>query len=447
MSAEALTWHRSLAPHLTSYRLVNHLETLVQYLAIGRRLDEYGQAYKRMGRALRAGSADWYRHGEAHFERSGTELWLNDRAYRAPTPSLLDTDLELRVEASVTAPACAMPADEVGLGALGELLPLLAASTPVASYRSLLSDKATALLRTLLRLDLLQASPARSEALKQTPAGVRWLGHFGVELSAGGRRIWVDPALALRHRRLGVAEALRDPPDAVVLCSSRADQCHFDTLLQLPRDTEIIIPASTRGPTLDNVHLAEILAQLGFTRVRGLGSWESIGAPELRLTALPYRGDALGADAHADRLILHVGMGDRGVLLAHHAGADRRGGLLPILHRVRKTLAPVALLFVSYAENWRPLALFTRRPFYLGPGVEPTSASATDILGWSRALGVSKVVPYGGLAYTRKDLLQPPPRTKLYAGFERRGSVARLAAHLKGQAEVLLPTELGQGGL
>lgn len=118
-----------------------------------------------------------------------------------------------------------------------------------------------------------------------------WMGHATVVLRIGGQTILTDPVFSHRvgigmglftagpRRRVAAAVTLGELPPIDLILISHAHFDHLDrpTLARLPRRTPIITPAHTR----------DLIADLGFRRIRQTRWGEVLQVGRLTLTTMP----------------------------------------------------------------------------------------------------------------------------------------------------------------
>jgi L-ascorbate metabolism protein UlaG (beta-lactamase superfamily) len=125
--------------------------------------------------------------------------------------------------------------------------------------------------------------------------GALFIGHNTVLVSSARARVLVDPyfrpALALdRPDYQPLQPKDLGPVDAVVITHSHGDHFHLGSLLQLPRDTRILVPAVARE-SLFSTDCVLRLRQLGYTRVEPMAWGEERQVGDLTVRALPFHGE------------------------------------------------------------------------------------------------------------------------------------------------------------
>ncbi|NBD08717.1 MBL fold metallo-hydrolase [Corallococcus silvisoli] len=185
--------------------------------------------------------------------------------------------------------------------------------------------------------------------------GALFVGHNTVLVSGREGRVLVDPYF----RPAGDVDLPGYAPlqagdlgrvDAVVITHSHGDHFHLGSLLPLPRDTRIFVPAVARE-SLFSTDCALRLAQLGFSRVEALRWGEQRQVGDVTVHALPFHGEQPtdGEGPHPDLFnegnTWLVRSPDFSAAFFADAGHDVRGDMDAVCRRVRKQQGPVDVLF------------------------------------------------------------------------------------------------------
>ena len=195
----------------------------------------------------------------------------------------------------------------------------------------------------------------RHEKPLEVPApGALFAGHNTVLVAGHKARILVDPYF----RPMSGLDAKGYPPvhprdlgpiDAVLITHSHGDHFHLGSLLQLPRDTRIFVPA-VEHESLFSTDCALRLSQLGFTRVEPLRWGEERRVGDVTVRSLPFHGEQ-----PTDSQGLYPNLFNEGntwlvrapgfsAAFFADAGHDVRGNMREVCRRVREE-APVDVLF------------------------------------------------------------------------------------------------------
>jgi len=139
----------------------------------------------------------------------------------------------------------------------------------------------------------LRGEPRLPEMVAPGETGVTFLGHSSFLLQIGGKNVLVDPVFSTRlivlrrQRRPGVLVPDLPPIDLVLVTHAHMDHLDKASLRRVIRATRRL-----RGlaPEIVVPHGVEDLVEwMGFSRVHGLGWWESVERQGLRVTMTPCR--------------------------------------------------------------------------------------------------------------------------------------------------------------
>ncbi|WP_394820801.1 MBL fold metallo-hydrolase [Pendulispora albinea] len=411
---------------LESHRLNNHIAANLHYLVLGRQASEIGRVHAEMSSRKRAGKTDWFEHSGASrfFVAKGPELTLKDELYFGGSPRLLEPDLRVCFRDRPAGRSLDIPANEAMLAWFGRLLPLLRRSVSIEEVRAVCDEDQWSFVEQLEAEGLLEVVPLERPR-PRTGYRVRLLGHAGLSLETPKARVLFDPMFIVRTREdVNLLHELDRPIDAVVLSHPHWDHFNFDTLVHIPRETRMIVPRLVNPSSLENVDMAPLLRELGFSRVETLAWWESTEVADVRITATPFHGEQSGPDAPQDWMTYHVRAGDRSFFGAVDSCHTTHHSMDTVMRDVRSRLGPVDILFSPYSGFHYPIALFTRRPFYLGPGMEQYSGGPDDAARWTSILGAKVLVPYAGFVWNKGDYQRP-------SDANHRGTLEQLRAIVK----------------
>jgi L-ascorbate metabolism protein UlaG (beta-lactamase superfamily) len=405
MTAQALVLAPGWVTSVESYRLNNHISANLHYLALGHAAREIGVVYAEMMKLKREGNADWFEQSGAsrYFTAVGHELYLKEEFYFPREFDLFDPDLRVSFQDRIRKRSLDIPADAPMLAWLGRLLPLLRRTTPMEQVRSVCDDDEWSFVNQLIDEGILE----RTDVEPVRPAStysLRLLGHAALALQTPGVRVLFDPLFTVRMRGdVKLFDELEPPVDAVVVSHPHWDHFSIDTLFHVPRTTRMIVPRLVNSPSIQNVDIGRVLRQLGFSRVDALAPWESATVGDVCITAAPFYGEQSGPDAPQDWMTYHVRAGGRTLFGAVDSCHDARSSMDAVMREVRSKLGPVDILLSPFSCFHYPISVFTRRPFYLGPGAEQYSGGPDDSARWLSVLGARFLVPYAGFVWRSSD--------------------------------------------
>ncbi len=122
--------------------------------------------------------------------------------------------------------------------------------------------------------------PARPPAPPRSLPSLTFLGHSTMLMEIAGSRILTDPLVFERLLILRRMASTLDPEhhrdlDAVLISHLHVDHLHIRSLLQIGRETRVIMPAGGE----------RLLAGHGFTRVEGVSPGDTVQVGPVRVTA------------------------------------------------------------------------------------------------------------------------------------------------------------------
>ena len=140
----------------------------------------------------------------------------------------------------------------------------------------------------------------------RTPPSITFLGHSTVLFEIAGARILTDPIvfdrlIILRRMASRLDPSLHQELDAVLISHLHVDHLHIRSLIEIGRETRVIMPSGGESLLLGN----------GFTRVEGVEPGEAVDVGGVRVTATKAlhsgRRPPLGPDAPALGFVLEAG--------------------------------------------------------------------------------------------------------------------------------------------
>lgn len=245
-----------------------------------------------------------------------------------------------------------VPVRRTAWPAVADAFATLAHGATRAELRALASDPTVGAL--LSDLDAAGWLVPYTGALAVPSPGALFVGHNTVLVSGREGRVLVDP-----YFRPAAPEDLPDYQpvqardlgrvDAVVITHSHGDHFHLGSLLTLPRDTRVFVPAVERE-SLFSTDCTLRLRQLGFTRVEPLAWGETRAVGDVTVEALPFHGEQPTDGPGPYPRLWNEGntwrVRTEGFSAAFFAdaGHDARGDMRQVCEAARRT-GPVDVLF------------------------------------------------------------------------------------------------------
>jgi L-ascorbate metabolism protein UlaG (beta-lactamase superfamily) len=327
---------------------------------------------------------------------------------------------EILYPAVADAPPASLSLSAPGVGSVAGPFPLAAwpaIHTLLAALAGPGIDDATPLGATGRLLDAMQAQGlVEDDDVPELEVGrlpLTFVGHNTVVVRSAGAAVIVDPWLVpgdASHPAGYAPLQLRDlgPLDAALITHSHPDHFAPGTLLQLPRNTTMIVPRVERE-TILAVAMAQRLRELGFTDIVELGWWERTQVGDVEVVALPFHGEQAtdGEQLHPDVRnagnTYFVRTPDFTAAFLADSGRDGLGDAREVAARARREVGSPDLLFAGY-RGWLTYPvqhLFTsvaRYLLFVPPhlwGVRMRiMTTADEVIDLAEIWGARHVVPY-----------------------------------------------------
>ncbi len=164
----------------------------------------------------------------------------------------------------------------------------------------------------------LRGTPGKPLRVAPHELGVMFLGHSSFLIQIGGRNVLVDPVFATRlivmrrQRRAGVCIEDLPPIDAVLVTHAHMDHLNRPTLRKVARATRRLTGKAPAVLVPQGVE--DLVADLGFSEVRSLRTWQQTQLDGLQITHTPAQ--HWGARMFKDT---HRGYGGYGIVGGGHS--------------------------------------------------------------------------------------------------------------------------------
>ena len=413
LSDEAVELAENVMTGLSSYRLDHYHASSTMYFPLGRRAETLNAQHQALQEAVTAKIPS----PDTAFEPCGAGYLLRDEDYFIPTPSVLcGEDEVLVIERRDGSERLRIPLDTDRLDGLHRLLSHLQATRSLADVRGALGADFASFLDQLREIGFIVPRLHRCPPIRKDYRAT-FIGHSGVLIETPSTRVMVDPLLVVRNRPQfnPLRAVLGTDLDAVVITHSHWDHLNLDSLLHLNPDTTIIVPARRNPDSIVNPNIGQMVRDLGFSRVIELTPWDSytLGthAPEgetIEVSSLPYYGETTGPQSPRDWQCARIASGGRELLFLVDAAADAFGSTDDVVHASVSRFGPVDILFTPCSDFRYPVRNYTRRPFFMGPGLDAYTGSPFDAARWATISGAQVVVPYALFHLMPGDVANEP---------------------------------------
>jgi len=265
------------------------------------------------------------------------------------------------------------------------------------------------------------------ELVKVPDLGVTFIGHSSFFLQLSGRKVLVDPVfskrliLLRRQRHPGVLVRDLPPIDLILLTHAHMDHLDLASLRRVIRATRRITGVSPEVVVPRGVE--DLVARLGFSRVRRLAWWEQTEAHGLEITMTPCKhwGARMFRDTH------------RG-----YGGYVVEGGGQSVYHSGDTAYFDG---FREIGERLKPQVALLPIGAYFPDAYRSVHTSPEEAVRGFVELGASQMVPmhYGTFRLGREPIEEPVQR--LLAEAARLGITDRIKVLEEGETMHLSPSD------
>jgi L-ascorbate metabolism protein UlaG (beta-lactamase superfamily) len=269
---------------------------------------------------------------------------------------------------------------------------------------SLRDPYAAAWIKALQRFGALVSAADRPAAFPRqaTSTGalaITPMGHATLLVDTASTRVLFDPTLFARDPRflrqpLGAAEL--GEVHAIFLTHHHVDHIDPQSLLVLPKRTPVFVPRRSARPF--DPPLARFVRAWGFERVVEIEPWSEHALGDLKITAIPFFGEASDRLGFSGSTFAVESHGRRALLLADSSPSQSGSSVLDagVLDRV----GPIDALFTTWWQErqfvWQlsPLAVFTLPSAHWGEATESCDLPVEFFARMVRATGAKRVFTY-----------------------------------------------------
>lgn len=291
---------------------------------------------------------------------------------------------------------------------LGRFLGLLGGGTDGATVQGALDAFGSPLLTTLWA-QLVGAGLVRPVARRRLadacpPGTIVHLGHATLLANLGGAHVLIDPWFVPPSRAdASPPPAISDLPDlaAILFTHHHWDHVHLETLLQLPKDVPVVLPAQvSEAPLRPRTDL--LLAELGFSDIRTLAHGAALGLGDGgEVVAAPFYGeDPTDIGYVGNTYVLRHGGAAAWVHVDSGTSRDgRSSGSTGTAARLREAYGPISPVFATRRQEmgtciehgWE----FLLRPFAAWTQPTENCCNGADFLAaLARSVEASDIVLY-----------------------------------------------------
>jgi hypothetical protein len=335
------------------------------------------------------------------FKREGAEWSLENRhSYnRNYDPFQNDWDIFIGTKEGLIA----IPIAGADFQAVMNLMPYLNGQYSVSAIEGEIDVTPAQInfLESLARLGALREVRQRRGDPRQIPPLLS-LGHSGISIKGRNALLLIDPLFRPSNEEPGrcqeMASELLASADAVLISHHHWDHLDFQTIVRLPRKTQIIVP-KTSNASFMNPPIRQYLECLGFSNISECAPFERLLIGDIEVYTRPFFGEPFGLDSTFDGITYLVNF--RGLTLYGSVDAcfDEHRSMEPIIKDIGASSKIDFFFFGCSGQR--------HDPPYLAPGLRRFSnelvkrpdlvqyhPDTTHIARWAEILRPRYLCPY-----------------------------------------------------